>query len=279
MTALSPAAAAATLGLVAAAGLAVRLLVPTLADLARQGGLVAVNYRGAPVPVGLGIAPVLAGAGAATLGAALGLWPAVAALAAALLWLAAALAGLIDDVLGGGGPRGMAAHLKLAAAGRISSGLFKAGVIGAAALAAAALLGSRSAALVVDALLIALAANALNLLDTRPGRAGKAFLAAAAPALAAAGAAGALLWPLVAALLVYLPGDLREQAMLGDAGANPLGAAAGLAWVLLLPPWGRALGLAGLVALHLVAGRVSLSAAIAARPWLRALDAVGRRRL
>ena len=75
--------------------------------------------------------------------------------------------------------------------------------------------------------LVALAANFLNLLDLRPGRAGKAFLLLglplhflaadpAPPAGAIPGGGG------------YLPWDLRRRAMMGDTGANPLGAALGL---------------------------------------------------
>ena len=74
---------------------------------------------------------------------------------------------------------------------------------------------------VSGALLVGLAANALNQLDTRPGRALKAYLAAAL----AVGRAGRR------SPSCSLPYDLREMAMLGDAGSNALGALLGLSSV------------------------------------------------
>src|SRR5581483_9591796 len=127
-------------------------------------------------------------------------------------WAIAALApqsapivaiGLADD-LWSGPERGFDAHLR---AGRTT------GVLKLAAIPAAAYARTRS---VSGALLVSLAANALNQLDTRPGRALKTYLAAAIPL-------GAPLLPAV----ILAPYDLREMAMLGDAGANGLGALLG----------------------------------------------------
>ena len=69
------------------------------------------------------------------------------------------------------------------------------------------------------ALLVGLAANVLNQLDTRPGRALKAYLAAGRSCFGA---------PLVPGAVLLAPYDLREMAMLGDAGSNALGAMLGL---------------------------------------------------
>ena len=68
------------------------------------------------------------------------------------------------------------------------------------------------------ALLVGLAANALNQLDTRPGRALKAYLVGCVSSPVRRSATAVLL----------LPYDLREMAMLGDAGSNALGALLGL---------------------------------------------------
>ena len=86
--------------------------------------------------------------------------------------------------------------------------------------------GSRLVALVTTrslrkAAVVALAANVLNQLDTRPGRALKAFW----PPPRSSCAAGAELRTRIAVLLA--PYDLREMTMLGDAGANALGAVLG----------------------------------------------------
>ena len=70
------------------------------------------------------------------------------------------------------------------------------------------------------ALLVGLSANALNQLDTKPGRALKAFFLASA-------LLGFRPRKAVAAAVLLAPYDLREMAMLGDSGANALGALLG----------------------------------------------------
>jgi UDP-N-acetylmuramyl pentapeptide phosphotransferase/UDP-N-acetylglucosamine-1-phosphate transferase len=93
--------------------------------------------------------------------------------------------------------------------------------------------------------------------------------AAAAPQLlglcVVAGAAAGLLVP-----------DLRERMMLGDAGANPLGATLGLAAVLVFAPMTRNWLLAALVVLNLASERVSFSRVIDRVAPLRLLDQLGR---
>ena len=63
------------------------------------------------------------------------------------------------------------------------------------------------------AVLISLSANALNQLDTRPGRALKAFLLGSL-------VVGRPSRRALAIAVLIAPYDLREMAMLGDAGAN-----------------------------------------------------------
>jgi hypothetical protein len=65
--------------------------------------------------------------------------------------------------------------------------------------------------------------------------------------------------------------------MVGDCGANSLGALAGWALTDRLDRRGRAAALAVVVALTLVSERVSFSALIDRSPMLRALDQWGRR--
>jgi hypothetical protein len=118
---------------------------------------------------------------------------------------------------------------------------------------------------VSGALLVALSANAVNQLDTRPGRALKAYLAAALPLRA----------PTRVAVLL-LPYDLREMTMLGDSGANALGALLGLKSVSRLTGRGRAAAIVALAGLTLYGERRSLGALIERTPGLRRLDALGR---
>jgi hypothetical protein len=169
---------------------------------------------------------------------------------------AAALLGLADD-LWSGPERGFRAHL-----GKGST----TGVAKAIGIPVAALAATRS---VRGAALVALAANALNQLDTRPGRALKAFLVGAA--LVRGPAKG---YAPIAVLLA--PYDLREMTMLGDAGANALGAVLGYGSVSKLTARGQILSIAALAALT-VAGEIrSLGALIERTPGLSHLDRLGR---
>jgi hypothetical protein len=70
--------------------------------------------------------------------------------------------------------------------------------------------------------------------------------------------------------------DLRERAMLGDTGANLLGALAGLWLVLTLSGTGQLVALAVLAAITLVGEIRSISELIERTRWLRALDSWGR---
>lgn len=201
--------------------------------------------------------------------------------------------GLLDDLLeprqrraGRAVSKGLRGHLGALRRGRLTTGAAKALGIPLLALSGAAIApGPRSGAMIlVDGALVAGCANLANLLDLRPGRALKAVLPAAA-ALAAAGGqddprarsaqtlASAALLP----GLLVLPADLREHGMLGDSGANILGAAVGTAAARTVPAPARLALLGGVVALTLASEKVSFSAVIEATPALRAVDQLGRR--
>jgi UDP-N-acetylmuramyl pentapeptide phosphotransferase/UDP-N-acetylglucosamine-1-phosphate transferase len=134
---------------------------------------------------------------------------------------------------------------------------------------------------VVDGALVALAANMGNLFDRAPGRTLKVGFLASIPLLLLAGTAapGVALGVVVGAALGLLPPDLRERSMLGDTGANALGAALGVATVLVVAPSTRVVVAGVLLALTLLSEVVSLSRIITAVPPLRLLDQAGRRRL
>lgn len=120
-----------------------------------------------------------------------------------------------------------------------------------------------------------MAANVVNLFDLRPGRALKVVLAHTPALLAAAGPA--LAAP-VGAAAGLVADDLGERGMLGDCGANALGAGIGVAIAARAPRPLRWAALAGLVGLTLAAERVSFTAVIEAHPPLRRLDELGRRK-
>jgi UDP-GlcNAc:undecaprenyl-phosphate/decaprenyl-phosphate GlcNAc-1-phosphate transferase len=231
------------------------------------------NHRGEPVTLLEGAAVALG----ATLAAALspGLPPRRRAMLVAAGAGAASFGGY-DDLAGSGDRRGFRGHLGALASGEVTTGAVKLGGIGMTGLVAAAAAGGSPADLVINAGLIAGSANLLNLFDLRPGRAikvalaGGGLLAAASPPARAAAAA-----PLGAALAL-LPEDLAERAMLGDAGANALGAMLGAA-ATALPRPARVAALAAITGLTAASEVVSFTAVIARTPTLNWADMLGRR--
>lgn len=264
---------------------------------ARRGWTVR-NYRGAVIPYTLGLVWVVWAALGIAVWALFGADPPLPR--GALLVLGAGVLGFLDDRYGDGTARGFLGHVGALARGRVTTGLLKMAGVGALALWSAAevvgwpLGGGRAAvAWVSTAAGIALSANLLNLLDVRPGRALKGYvgllvvaapIAAAGAPLTAAGGAGPLYVAAAGPLRSLLPAlavwraDLRERAMLGDSGANAMGALAGWALMSGLSRWAWASALAALalLALNLASERVSFSSVIARSGLLSGLDRLGR---
>ena len=196
--------------------------------------------------------------------------------------LGVALLGLIDDALGRGSdaatPRGWSGHARALVSGRFSTGAIKA--IGALALAAYATsgLGHRDLAYVADLALLLLTTNLFNLLDLRPGRVEKVFVALLAALCIGAWTAVPLelLGIFIGPVLVVAAFTLRERAMLGDTGANLVGALAGVSLLVTLGETGRYVALGVVVALNIYGEFRSISKTIEGVPLLRSLDSLGR---
>jgi UDP-GlcNAc:undecaprenyl-phosphate/decaprenyl-phosphate GlcNAc-1-phosphate transferase len=243
------------------------------------------NHRGEPVTLLAGPAAA-AGAVAAAL-AAPGPGSVRTRAALALAGAGAAAFGVYDDLAGSGKRRGLRGHLGALAQGEVTTGAVKLGGIGGTGLASAVLAGAQPADVVINAGLIAGGANLLNLFDLRPGRAIKVATAAAVM-IAASGREGGraaghrtAAWQAVAAPLgaglALLPDDLGEHAMLGDGGANALGAMLGAAAATSLPRGARLALLTGIVALTAASEKISFTKVIEDTPPLRWLDMLGRR--
>lgn len=207
--------------------------------------------------------------------------PARVRCAALVAGAAGAVLGGYDDLAGTPAAKGLRGHVGALAHGELTTGGAKLVGIGAAGLAAGALARPRTDGVgprLVAGLLVAGTANLVNLLDLRPGRATKAVLLVAVPALWGSGPGGDVLAAPVGSAAALLPADLGEQTMLGDAGANCLGALLGVAAAAgLRRRWTLGFALAGVVAATLASERVSFSAVIEKTPALRAFDAWGRR--
>jgi len=268
--------------------LAVRLLVIWGRDLLDAPALQRRNFRDRPLPTAAGLLVVLAAlgieAGRSTLGAfGLGDEPG-RNLARPLVLFACVgfgLLGLIDDLFGTEHDRGFRGHLHALSEGRVTTGALK--IFGGATVAVALAANVPHITgrwLLADALLIALAANLANLFDRAPGRAIKVGLLAWLPlAVVARGdAVGIAIAPVIGAFFGLLGDDLHEHLMLGDTGANVLGAVLGLAVVLDVGGGPRTDVLVGLVALTVAAEIVSFSAVIDRVAILHRFDMVGRDR-
>ena len=189
--------------------------------------------------------------------------------------------GFLDDYAGDGRSKGFGGHLRALKRGDLTTGAIKA--FGGAGLAFAVCMWWEDLfvpAAILDALVIALAANFINLLDLRPGRAAKGFLILwLLPAAAARNSEYLPVSAAVAAAVVaWLPADLRERGTLGDAGANMIGAVLGAGVVAVSGIPGRLAALALLVVVTLASERVSFTKVIERTAPLRWLDELGRLR-
>lgn len=196
--------------------------------------------------------------------------------------LGVALLGLLDDMLGRGSsddtPRGWRGHARAVAGGRLSTGAIKAaGAFGLAAFAVSGL-GREWPGYLVDLALLLLTTNLFNLLDLRPGRVEKVLVLLLAGVCLAGWSAFPLelLGVFIGPVLIGAFATLRERGMLGDAGANLVGAIAGVTLIVSLGDDTRAIALAIVAVLTVYGEFRSISAAIERIPPLKALDRVGR---
>lgn len=256
------------------------------------------NYRGAELSTagGLGIPISLYFSGAviavlSAIGATVDPFAMTAFTLTAIAVGGFSLLGLLDDLAVDEGASGYRGHLKALLSGRLTAGALK--MVAGPAVALVVVQpasGDSFAWLLIDGAIVALAANLANLFDRAPGRVTKVgTFAVAALVLAcmfgAPGPVETVLPGLFGVMVVMgaawglLMPELREEMMLGDTGANPLGAAIGLAVVLTQSQAVRLGVLVVLVALNLLSERVSFSSVIQRVGVLRVVDQLGRRPL
>jgi UDP-GlcNAc:undecaprenyl-phosphate/decaprenyl-phosphate GlcNAc-1-phosphate transferase len=201
-------------------------------------------------------------------------------LAVAVAGAGSGAVGAYDDLIGTSQAKGFRGHLRALGSGEVTSGMIKILGVGLSAAAAAALIQRtrpscprplcRAFDGILDTALIAATANLTNLFDLRPGRAAKAII------LMGAGLFGSGAAPAVGAAAGSLPTDLAARSMLGDCGANALGAAIGTAAAQSLPRPFRLLAFGAAAALNVASERVSFTDVIERTPLLHRLDQLGR---
>jgi UDP-GlcNAc:undecaprenyl-phosphate/decaprenyl-phosphate GlcNAc-1-phosphate transferase len=264
------------------ASLAAAILAPVLLRSLIDNGHVKANYRKRSVAFPFGVLSVVS--------AMLALIPLALVqqlelanvfhpetLTVAVYVLGVAFLGLLDDTLGGT-PRGWRGHGRAVLHMQLSTGALKAAGSAGLALYATSYAGLSTGRWLLASAVLLLATNAFNLLDLRPGRSTKAFvllgagLTIGAASLRPLWALGLFAGPALIAGLY----DLRERAMLGDTGANLLGAVAGLWLVLSLSATGQAVALAVLLAINVYGELRSITSLVERTPLLRELDSWGR---
>lgn len=270
------------------------LLLPRLIRTIEKSGFVVANYQGVMIPNAAGVVFIL-------------LYPAVLFLSAYFGLLSSSLdkvflfifltvfvgvLGFLDDSWGDHGVKGFHGHLGVFfAAGELTTGGIKALFsLLAAAVFSLMILKMPPQAIpfagpamfllnwAVNVLVILLVINAVNLFDLRPGRAGKVFLLALIPLYFLSQHPGdfPLVYPLLGMLLAYLPYDLKARVMLGDTGANLLGAFLGGMFAAIYSLLGKIIVILVCLALNLIAEKYSFSKIIEQNLILRLLDRWGR---
>ncbi|CAM3112648.1 UDP-N-acetylmuramyl pentapeptide phosphotransferase/UDP-N-acetylglucosamine-1-phosphate transferase [Stackebrandtia soli] len=274
--------------IVGAGAVAARAAMKAISSTSAASTLERRNHHGGIVSLKEGPAAAIG----ATTGAVIGARRPSEAAAAAIAGLGSGAVGLYDDVVGARPEhtaKGLRGHLLALTEGRVTSGALKVLGAGLSGLAAAALIDAdggrevrggkigRVTHTMLGAGVIAGMANLMNLFDLRPGRALKVATAVTGPLSGRDDASGRIALGTMGAASALLPEDLSEETMLGDCGANALGALMGLSLAARSGPVVRGALLAGITALTLTSEKVSFTQVIADTPVLRHLDEFGRK--
>jgi UDP-GlcNAc:undecaprenyl-phosphate GlcNAc-1-phosphate transferase len=187
------------------------------------------------------------------------------------------MTGLLDDFFGGKGSQGFLGHFRAVKNGRITTGFIKFffGVV--FSIVISFFINPSDASLLnvfFGALLIAGSSNIANLLDLSPGRCLKVYLLFALPLIAIGTIPAFIFFGLIAFLIIP---DLSEQLMIGDSGANFVGAFFG---IVILSRHSTILTIIAAVfflVLNVLSERVSFTKMFAGNPVLNAFDKFGRK--
>lgn len=195
-----------------------------------------------------------------------------------LVLIILALTGLLDDSLGQVSTKGLAGHLKALFKGQLSTGIIKAILGLVVGMMVSLFKYTKLIELFIDILVFSLSVNYINLLDLRPGRAIKTyFLSSALVLLMAKFHEPFMFLSIYVSLILYIGGEMKELYMLGDTGANLLGASLGFYTVMNLPLSAKGFLAIVQILIHIFAECYSISKIIDRLPSLRLIDRLGRR--
>jgi len=187
------------------------------------------------------------------------------------------LSGFIDDFLGENQTKGFRGHINMLLSGRLTTGVLKIFIGIAIGFIASVVHYSDIWDIGFHTILFALTMNIINLLDLRPGRAIKGFLITVTLIMIFTGLNELwLLLPVITAMIIYIPGEMKEKYMMGDTGSNLLGGILGLYVIRISQINVKLIVFFALVLLHVFGEFYSISKIIDAIPILRSIDDIGR---
>ena len=253
--------------------------IPMVKYMLESCGLIRKNYRGEMIPVGMGIAFIPALMVNSAILTYFNIEHDRLLLIFVLLFavMAMAFAGIMDDAIGNRDVTGLKGHFLSMFKGRLTTGGFKAVLGGFIGIVVSAAVADNILGVVVGTLVVALATNFMNLLDLRPGRAIKVYLIISILVLIFAGDFNRQLYMLLSPGVVsYFIFDLKALSMMGDAGSNVLGVFIGVMIVISFSIQVQLVCLVGLIAIHVLTEKYSLTKLIEQNSVLNFIDKLGR---
>lgn len=253
--------------------------IPMVKYMLESCGLIRKNYRGEMIPVGMGIAFIPALMVNSAILTYFNIEHDRLLLIFVLLFavMAMAFAGIMDDAIGNRDVTGLKGHFLSMFKGRLTTGGFKAVLGGFIGIVVSAAIADNILGVVVGTLVVALATNFMNLLDLRPGRAIKVYLIISILVLIFAGDFNRQLYMLLLPGVVsYFIFDLKALSMMGDAGSNVLGVFIGVMIVISFSIQVQLVCLVGLIAIHVLTEKYSLTKLIEQNSVLNFIDKLGR---
>lgn len=265
----------------------VKVTLPPVSELLLTAGVTKENYAGVRIPTAVGVVfPLTLPFSLACLALKQVLFNPEEVYLLLFITTGMGFAGLCDDLLKTDEEKGFRGHFAQLLKGKLTSGALKAGAGFSFALIFTFglwVMGHTSLGMLIpQTLVVALATNSINLFDLRPGRAVKFFFFASVLFFLLLEVRGIkspyfkLLYPVSGGLVAYLPVDIKAHGMLGDTGANFLGALLGAVIVLTKDPVLLYGAFCFFLFLQLGAERLSFSQVIEHNRVLRFLDELGR---
>ena len=246
-------------------------------DFLKNGGLVMENYRERVIPYGYGLIFGINLIIILVLGALIETYNVKLSTRLIILVLTMTLIGIIDDTLGQKEFQGFKGHLyALFFEFRLTTGVLKMILSFIITFYLFFYWHANLLSAIIATLIVLLAANFINLLDVRPGRALKGFIVLLGLSFLFQSNIF-LLIPILIMVLFSLPVDLKAKGMMGDVGANVLGAVWGFLFIINASRLEQVLILCGLIIINLYSEICSLSQLIANNRVLNFLDHLGRK--